>query len=97
MVEWRVIQAFQGPFRPRRQGVSSWMTRTELVLETLVHSPLNHVTRLLARKYIIKFIRRISFGLCDTKSYVLLTVHLNIILDNDQLDAHLLYFTIPLL
>jgi len=26
--------------------------------------------------------------------YVLLTVHLSIILDNDQLDAHLLYFTI---
>ena len=29
--------------------------------------------------------------------YVLLTVHLGIILDNDQLDAHLLYFTIYLL
>ena len=28
--------------------------------------------------------------------YVLLTVHLSIILDNDQLDAHLLYFTISL-
>ena len=28
---------------------------------------------------------------------VLLTVHLNIIVDNDQLDAHLLYFTIRLL
>jgi len=26
--------------------------------------------------------------------YVLLTVHLGIILDNDQLDTHLLYFTI---
>ena len=26
--------------------------------------------------------------------YVLLTVHLSILLDNDQLDAHLLYFTI---
>ena len=26
--------------------------------------------------------------------YVLLTVHLSISLDNDQLDAHLLYFTI---
>jgi len=25
--------------------------------------------------------------------YVLLTVYLSIILDNDQLDAHLLYFT----
>jgi len=29
--------------------------------------------------------------------YVLLTVHLYIILDNDQLDTHLLYFTIRLL
>jgi hypothetical protein len=29
--------------------------------------------------------------------YVLLTVHLSIILDNGQLDAHLLYFTIHLL
>ena len=29
--------------------------------------------------------------------YVLLTVHLSIILGNDQLDTHLLYFTIRLL
>jgi len=29
--------------------------------------------------------------------YVLLTVHLSISLHNDQLDAHLLYFTIRLL
>jgi len=29
--------------------------------------------------------------------YVLLTAHLSIILDNDQLDTHLLYFTIRLL
>jgi len=29
--------------------------------------------------------------------YVLLTVFLGIVLDNDQLDAHLLYFTIRLL
>jgi len=29
--------------------------------------------------------------------YVLFTVHLSIILDNDQLDTHLLYFTIRLL
>jgi len=29
--------------------------------------------------------------------YVLLTVHLSIILDNDQLDTRLLYFTIRLL
>jgi len=32
-----------------------------------------------------------------TNFYVLLTVHLSIILDNDQLDTHLLYFTIYLL
>jgi len=32
-----------------------------------------------------------------TYFYVLLTVHLSIILDNDQPDAHLLYFTIYLL
>jgi len=29
--------------------------------------------------------------------FVLLAVHLSIILDNEQLDAHLLYFTIRLL
>jgi len=29
--------------------------------------------------------------------YVMLTVHLSIILDNDQLDTRLLYFTIRLL
>ena len=33
----------------------------------------------------------------ETNFYVLLTVHLSIILDNDQLDAPLLYFTIRLL
>ena len=32
-----------------------------------------------------------------TLFYVLLTVHLSVILDNDQLDTHLLYFTIRLL
>ena len=32
-----------------------------------------------------------------TNFYVLLTVHLSMILDNDQLDTHLLYFTIRLL
>jgi len=41
-------------------------------------------------------------GLCkdfkpDKSIYVLLTVHLSVILDNDQLDTHLLYFTICLL
>jgi len=29
--------------------------------------------------------------------YVLLTVHLSIIIDNDQLDTQLLYFTVRLL
>ena len=29
--------------------------------------------------------------------YILFTVHLSIILDNDQLDTHLLYFTMRLL
>ena len=32
-----------------------------------------------------------------TDLHVLLTVHLSMISDNDQLDAHLLYFTIRLL
>jgi len=32
--------------------------------------------------------------LCITDFYVLLTVHLSIILDNDQLDTHLIYFSI---
>jgi len=33
----------------------------------------------------------------DTNFCVMLTVHLSLILDNDQRDAHLLYFTIYLL
>jgi len=36
-------------------------------------------------------------GQLSSYFYVLLTVHLSISLDNDQLDAHLLYFTIRLL
>ena len=44
------------------------MTRTEMVLETLVHSPLNHVIRLLAGKYFIEFSRLTSFRLCNTKN-----------------------------
>jgi hypothetical protein len=31
--------------------VSSLMTRTEMVLKTLVYSPFNQLTRLLAREY----------------------------------------------
>jgi hypothetical protein len=57
----------RGQFRSRRPGVSSWVTNAEVVLETLGHSPLNHVTRLLVRK----FSRRESFRLCNTKSRVL--------------------------
>ena len=38
-----------------------------------------------------------SLNLAAKYSYVLLTVHLSIILDNDQLDTQLLYFTIRLL
>ena len=34
---------------------------------------------------------------CVLDFYVLLAAHLSIILDNDQLDTHLLYFTIRLL
>jgi hypothetical protein len=44
-----------------------------MVLETLVHSPLNHVTRLLAGKYYIEFSRRTSFRLCNAKNCVLFT------------------------
>ena len=36
---------------------------------------------------------RVSTNICGF-FYVLLTVHLSITLDNDQLDAHLIYFTI---
>ena len=38
-----------------------------------------------------------SEGIIKLFFYVLLTVHLSITLDNDQLDTHLLYFTIRLL
>jgi len=38
-----------------------------------------------------------NFSNYEREFYVLLTVHPCIILDNDQLDTHLLYFTIRLL
>ena len=38
--------------------------------------------------------RSIKYGYVYVYFYVLLTVHLNISLDNGQLDAHFLYFTI---
>jgi hypothetical protein len=37
------------------------MTRTEVVLEALVYSPLNHLTRLRAQEYVTEFSRRESF------------------------------------
>jgi len=39
----------------------------------------------------------VETGKYFTDFYVLLVLHLSIILDNDQLDAHLLYFTTHLL
>jgi len=39
----------------------------------------------------------VNFVVIVHNFYVLLTIRLSIILDNDQLDAHLLYFTIHLL
>ena len=37
-------------------------------------------------------VRTESTDVTDVNFYVLLTVHLSISLDNDQLDTHLLYF-----
>ena len=63
--EW--TKRFKDHFVPVvRESVPGW--REQMVLETLVHSPLNHVTRLLARKYCIKFSRRTSCRLCHIKS-----------------------------
>jgi hypothetical protein len=39
------------------------LMRTEMVLETLVYSPFNHLTRLLVREYFIEFSLRESFKL----------------------------------
>ena len=51
---------------------------------------------------IVRYLNLMDYSLglsnaCLFFFYVLLTVHLIIILDNDQLDTHLLYFTIRLL
>ena len=43
--------------------ISTLMTRTEMVLEMLVSSTFNHMTRLLAGEYVIEFSRRESFKL----------------------------------
>jgi len=40
---------------------------------------------------------KLDVGHDDVFIYVLLTVNLSIIVDNDQLDTHFLYFTILLL
>jgi hypothetical protein len=44
-------------------GTSSLMTMTEMFLERLVYSPLNHVTRLVDRVYFIEFSPRVYFNL----------------------------------
>jgi hypothetical protein len=45
------------------------MTMTEMVLATLVYSPLNHMTRLLVREYLIEFSHRENFKLYIIESY----------------------------
>jgi len=45
-------------------GDTSLMTKTEMVLETLVYSPLNHLTRMLNGENFIELILRESFQLC---------------------------------
>jgi hypothetical protein len=76
MVEWRpnkllrtipvIIIKELTTFETRPKSVvSSLMTRTEMVLETLVFSPFICLTRLLAREYFIEFSRRESFKLYD--------------------------------
>jgi hypothetical protein len=44
-------------------GDTSLMTKTEMVLETLVYSPLNHLTRMLSGEIFIKLSIRESFQL----------------------------------
>jgi hypothetical protein len=48
---------------PKLKVVSSLMTRTEMVLETLVYSPFNHLTQMLASEYFIEFSHREGFKL----------------------------------
>jgi hypothetical protein len=88
-VEWRKNQRFED--RGLRQvyiyiyGIdgnsnhfSTLRTRTEKVLETLVFSPFNHLTRLVAREDFIIHCRRESFRsyitfnvcFCDLHAYV---------------------------
>jgi hypothetical protein len=55
MVEWRRNQCFED-----WRHFSTLRTRTEMVLETLVFSPFNHLTRLVAREDFIIHSRRES-------------------------------------
>lgn len=45
-------------------GDTSLMTKTEMVLETLIYSPLNHVTRMQSGDNFIELSLRESFQLC---------------------------------
>jgi hypothetical protein len=53
-------------------GSSSLRTRTEMVFETLVCSPLNHMTRLIARENFIILSRRESNKCHDNEHFVFL-------------------------
>jgi uncharacterized protein (DUF924 family) len=55
------------------------MTRTEVVLETFVYLPFNHLMMLLAREYFIEFGRRGIFKLRNVHFFYRSTVHLDII------------------
>jgi hypothetical protein len=48
--------------------ISTLTTRTEMVLETLVFSPLNQLTRLVAREFSIIQSRRESYKLYNSRS-----------------------------
>jgi hypothetical protein len=60
MVERWKNQRFKDHLCPCPQGTSLLRTRTEMVLETLVFSPLNHLTRLIAWENLIIFSRQES-------------------------------------
>jgi hypothetical protein len=63
MVKRRKIQRFKGHLFPRPQDTEDFSTlrmRTEMVLETLVSSPFNHLTRLMAREDFIIPVSRVG-------------------------------------
>jgi len=70
----------------QKQLVNSFFLLQYIVIKTLLNPSFTNVIsfKVIYYKYMKNF-------------YVLLTVHLSINLDNDQLDAHLFYFTIRLL